>query len=910
MVARRCKALLLGLLVCLVSFGVAGAGEPTDCSLKVTNLRCEYLSNPLGIDVVRPRLSWQVVGVDPAARQLKQVTYEIVVATSPELLTPELADLWNSGKCCDPETQLIEYQGKPLVDDVVCYWKVRVTDREGKLSAWSEPARWSMGPQADQWTAKWIGAAGGESIGHPWDPWLRKHMTLTSPAERAELHVASVGYHELYVNGQKVDDSLLEPAVSNHRKRARYVTYDIAPLLQPGENVIGLWLGTSWAVYPLYQSSDKPPLPIVAVQGTVHCADQSTVAIATDESWKYYPSGNKLLGTWMFRDFGGERQIAHRHKINWNCLDFEDRKWPSAKVYEPQLTVSAEMVEPNRVTKTLNAVNVEKISDNEYRVDMGMNFAGLLEVDITAKPGTEVEILSSEYETAPMTWSMRSIFLPNASGHGTFRSHFNYHSGRWVTLRGVDSAPKLADVRGYLVRTDFVRSGTFRCSDPLLNDIYDTTTWTLENLALGGYLVDCPQRERMGYGGDGHATINTALMNYDVGAFYTKWNHDWHDTQDPDGFLPHTAPTFWGGGGPGWSGFCVTLPWEVYQQYGDHRLLEQSWPVIERWLGFLEAHSENNMLVRYHVDRNRTSPDWSFLGDWLWPGAQGTEGPRENLFFNNCYWLYNLKTAAAIADELGNKEAASMYRQRAEEIRKAVHAEYYDATDHSYAGGMQAPMALALLVDLPPDAERPLVWQRLEREIVEVRSGHIHAGITGGALLFKLLMENHRDDLIAMMATKTDYPSWGYMLDHGATTLWECWEDPVGRRHSSLHSSYLYVGAWPLRSLAGITPGETPGFAEFTIRPAFLPQLDWVEASYDAPPGTIHSAWRRENGTLTLKIEVPANTSARVYLPTMGKITESGKSLEEAEGDIDSEVEDGVTVVLVESGQYEFSWAE
>ncbi|WP_197528748.1 family 78 glycoside hydrolase catalytic domain [Aeoliella mucimassa] len=876
----------------------------------MANLRCEYLTDPLGIDVLHPRLSWQVQAIDADQRGLKQTTYQLLVATSPELLTPETADLWNSGKVCSPQTQLVEYEGEPLASDTVCYWKVRVTDREGKLSDWSEPARWSMGPQADEWSAKWIGAVAGESDGHSWDPWLRKHVTLTSPAERAELHVASVGYHELYVNGQKVDDSLLEPAVSNHRKRARYVTYDIASLLVEGDNVIGLWLGTSWAAYPLYQSDDKPSLPIVAAQGTVHCQDESTVAITTDASWKIHPSGNRLLGSWMFRNFGGEHQSPTLHIPEWNRVDYDDHDWSAATVYEPQLMVSAEMVERNRAVKTIQAIEIQQVADNEYRADMGVNFAGTLQLDLTGTPGSIIEILSSEYPAEALTHNLRSEVIVDAQGHATFRSRFNYHSGRWITLRGVTSAPQLEDIRGELVRTDFARSGQFRCSDPLLNQIYDTTNWTLENLALGGYLVDCPQRERMGYGGDGHATINTTLMNYNVGAFYTKWNQDWHDTQDDDGFLPHTAPTFWGGGGPGWSGFCVTLPWEVYQQYGDLRILEQSWPVIERWLAFLDAHSENDMLLEYHVDRNGTAPQWSFLADWLWPGSQGIEELDERLFFNSCYWIYNLQTAASIADQLGHEQAAAKYRARADEVRRAVHAKYYDADDHSYSRGMQAPMALALVVDLPPESERPLVWKRLEREIVEVREGHIHAGITGGAMLFKLLMENGRDDLIAMMTSKTDYPSWGHMLDEGATTIWECWEDPVGRRHSALHSSYLYVGAWPLRSLAGITPGEQAGFAEFTLRPAFVPQLDWVEASYDAPTGTIRSAWRRADGKRTLSIEVPANTMAEIYLPTTGEITEGKKPLNNIEDYLEVETADDSTTIYVESGKYEFSWAE
>ena len=904
--------LLVAFLLSLVGERAVADAPPAECSIAAVDLECEHLVDPLGIDVVRPQLSWRITATEPQRRALRQTAYQILVASRAEDLDRDAADLWDSGKQETQSTQHIEYNGAPLEPGMACYWKVKVWDQEGVASDWSQPAQWTMGPTAGgEWTAPWIGAAEAKpESGNAWDPWFRKRLTIEGDVQRAELQVASVGYHELYVNGQRISDTVLAPAVSNHRKRARYVTYDIAPALQPGENVIALWLGTGWLIYPAYQTDDKPAQPIVSAEGSIDLAGQSAVEVRTDETWLTHPSSNKLIGTWKFRDFGGELQDTTREVPNWNQLDFDDTAWQPATVYTPKLAISAEMVEPNRVIESIEPVEVVEVNEGEYRVDMGRNFVGLIEVDVEAPPGGSVEILSSEMLASPCTWSLRNTLVVGPSGQGTFRSRFNYHSGRWLTIRGANRKPELADVRGYLVRSDFGRTGQFESSNELLNDIYDTTLWTLENLALGGYLVDCPQRERMGYGGDGHATINTALTNYDAAAFYTKWNQDWHDVQYDSGYLPYTAPTYWGGGGPGWSGFCVVLPWETFRQYGDRRILEQSWPTIERWLGFLEAHSEDDMLVRWKSQGDGIADQWAFLSDWLWPGADGTNsGTRETLMFNNAYWLYNLKLAAAIADELGKSDEAAALRQRARTIRDAVHAEFYDADDHSYAGGMQAHMALALLADLPPEAERPLVMDRLEREITEVRDGHIHAGITGGAMLFKLLMREQRDDLIATMATQTDFPSWGYMLDNGATTIWECWEPESGRPgHSKLHSSYLYVGAWPIMGLAGIRPGEEPGFAAFEIRPGIIDGLDWVKASYDGPTGHIESSWRKQDGEVELTVVVPPNTTARIYLPTSGKLTESGKALDQAEGLTNVRRSEETTLLDVASGTYEFRW--
>ncbi len=501
-------------------------------------------------------------------------------------------------------------------------------------------------------------------------------------------------------------------------------------------------------------------------------------------------------------------------------------------MFAPRLTLSAEMVEPNRREKAIRPIAVEQRPGGEYRVDMGVNFAGFVEIDVQGKPGKQIDFQFSERADKAMTNQLHSAYILGPSGKGTFRNRFNYSVGRWITIKGLDAKPALADIRGWLVRSDYRRAADFECSNQLLNDLYRTTLWTFENLSLGGYVVDCPHRERMGYGGDAHATTETALNSYHLGAFYTKWAEDWRDVQGnaaawgvnvkagqsgsggtaEAGNLPYTAPTYWGGGGPGWCGYCVTLPWLMYRQYGDVRILEQSCPTIRRWLAFLESKSAGDMLVRW-------GGEWDFLGDWLWPGAKGVNGDTpETLFFNNCYWIYNLQTAARIAETLGRQEEAAKYLERAESVRRAVHAKFFRPQDNSYVNGSQAYLSIALMVDLPPENLRPAVWKRLEDEILVRRGGHIHAGITGGYFVIKNLVDNGRDDLILAMATKDDYPSWGNMLRQGATTFWESWEGNI----SLLHSSYLHLGLWFVEGLGGIQPDpKHGGFQSFVIRPGY-----------------------------------------------------------------------------------------
>ncbi len=853
-----------------------------------TDLQCEYRRDPLGIDVKQPRLSWKLKAANPQQRGQAQTAYRILVASSEQVLAADKGDLWDSGEVKSDRSQLVPYNGSPLSAEMRCYWKVQVRDDRGALSAWSTPARWTMGPlDATDWTAKWIGtdtqftevkklSPEGDYLA---DPWLRKVFTLKEEPRWAVIHVASVGYHELYVNGKKVGDAVLMPSVSDHTKRARYVTYDITDHLQAGPNAVGLWLGTSWSVYPLYKTDDKPQTPIVTAQARIEAPGGRVQSLVTDETWKTHPSPNVLLGTWMFMNFGGEYYDAGSELPNWCSADLDDSDWKPATVYHPRLTLSAEMVEPNRRIRKIEPVAIEQVEGEGYRVDMGVNFAGFVELDVKGQPGDIVELQFSEDQKKLMTHKLHSAYRIGPNGRGTFRNRFNYSSGRWILVKGLGYKPALEDIRGFLVRTDYQRAGWFECSNKLLNDIYDIVLWTFENLSLGGYVVDCPQRERMGYGGDAHATTQTALDNYHLGAFYTKWSQDWRDVQGKEtawglgekatnqnaptqpGNLPYTAPTYWGGGGPAWSGYCVTLPWAMYQHYGDIRILEENLATIERWLAFLGTKSQNDMLTRW-------GGQWDFLGDWLWPSAEGVNGDtRETLFFNNCYWIYNLLTAAQIAEVLGKDELAAKYSTRAQTIRKVVHEEFFDPNENGYANNFQAYLAAALLVGLPPKDLQPAVWKRFEDEILVHHKGHFWGGITGGYFIVKNLIESDRTDLMFEMATKEDYPSWGDMLRRGATTVWEAWEG----RNSLLHSSYLHVGMWFNEGLAGIQPDPNgPGYKRFIIKPGVLrsKRLDWVKGRFESPYGTIRSEWQIRNGTLEVRVSVPPNTTATLYLPT------------------------------------------
>lgn len=841
-------------------------------TLAVTDLRCEYLREPIGLDVSTPRFSWKLDVSDQERHGVKQTGYKILVADNADLLKRDEANMWDSGYVASDQSVQVPYGGTTLRSNQDLWWKVQIRDEHGHASPWSETGHWSMGLlHASDWRAQWIGC--DSTFGHipkapnnithentVTDPWLRKEFELPVAPAHAVMYLASVGYHELYVNGRRAGNEVLAPSVTDNGKRARYVTYDIGHLLKPGKNVIVLWLGVSWSIFPHFAPesvSNRPATPIVLGQAEIQLTDATHLTVATDETWKTHPSPNKLLGVWDFMNFGGEEYDGRRELPGWYLPGIDESAWKSATVYHPNLAISGSNLEPNRPVREIFAQSVKAQPDRSYLVDMGVNFAGWVEIPVHGKPGDRIEFEFSERAGVAMTHKLHSTYIVGPQGWGVFRNRFNYNVGRWITIKGVDSAPNRDQIQGWLVRSDYERAAQFDCSDPMLNKIYDMALWTFENLSLGGYVVDCPQRERMGYGGDAHSTTQTALSNYQLGAFYTKWAQDWRDSQSSDGNLPYTSPTYWGGGGPVWQGFCVFLPWEMYKQYGDTRLLEEQYPTMKRWLAFMESHSKDDLLVRW-------GGEWDFLGDWLWPGANGVNGDTpETLCLNNCYWVYALRLVARIGTLVGDPEAAK-YTARADKVASAVDARFYRPNTHDYGAGRQFDIAAALLANAPAAGETAAVWKRLEDEILVHHQGHIFAGITGGALLSLLLLDSDRVDLMAAMMSKHDYPSWGDFIEKGHTTFPEDWEGA----QSQLHSSYLFVGAWFIRGLAGITQSDAAaGFQHFELRPA-VRLLDKLSATYDSPYGRIGCSWVRQDGKVEVTVTVPPNSTAKLYLPT------------------------------------------
>lgn len=880
------------------------------------DLSCEYLNNPLGIDIRKPRLSWKIETVKEN-RGVKQTAYEILVASSIELIEKEQGDFWDSGVIISNESSNIVYDGRALNSNQKYYWTVRLRDQQGKWSAWSTPAYWRMGLFLNDWKAQWIGSVEMESKSAGWkpienkmaDPWLRKTFELLDHPEEAIIYVASIGYHELYINGQRVGDAVLSPSVTDHKTRARYMSYDITKFLKLGDNVIALWLGTSWSIFPHYNRKGESAIPMALAQAEITLSSNERKQIISDSTWRVHASPNQLIGYWDVHHFGGEYYDASLEIEGWNDAEFDDSDWLLAKVYTPRVLVSADRTIPNRLIKNIEPLSVTEVGSGVYRIDMGVNYSGWFEMQLDGLPGDSIVFRFSEEQEQASSFGLHSIYKIGEKGKGVFCNRFNYMTGRWVQISGLRSKPSLKQIRGWMIRPDYERTGDFKCDVPLLNEIYNASMWSFENLSLGNYVVDCPHRERCGYGGDALATTRMAMGNYDMRALYGKWMEDWRDVQGDDGNVPHTAPTRTGGGGPSWSGYCITLPWEVYSQYGDVRILSESFSTIQKWLAFVENHSCEDMLVRW-------GGKWGFLGDWLWPAAwperkameaQGKAlgDTQETLFFNNCHWIYSLETAARIADVLSETKIADSYRKRAVEIRKAVHNAFFNPQDNSYVNGYPSYLAMALHVDLPPNVLKEKVWKRLEQEILINKKGHFWGGITAGSFLFHTLMDSDRNDLIYEMVTKSDFPSWGYMIEKGNGTFFEDWEC----RGSGLHSSYLYVGSWFIEALGGIKRPES-GSKHIVVEPYITTNgPKRVDSYYDSIYGKIVSNWSLASQRLDLRVVIPPNMTATLKLSGVqfDSIKESGREWRRANGvALEAQKDKNVSFVL-QSGSYQFT---
>lgn len=876
---------LLPVLIFLAGGLLAGQGlersEEAVSPLPPSDPRVEYQVNPLGVDTRQPRFFWK--NSHPERGQ-KQVAFQLIVSLSEEA---DKGDLWDSGRVNTDSSIQIVYGGKPLQSNRTYYWKVRIWDDRGQESPWSQVASFDTGLfAASDWKGEWIG---GENL-------LRREFNLPENPRRARAFVAGLGYYELRVNGQKAGEHVLDPGWTTYSRRVLYVTYDITSLLRKGKNALGVMLGEGW-----YKSR------ALLFQLYVECEDGVLVEIHSDTTWK--TARGPIVEDSIYH---GETYDARLEQPGWDEPDFEDRGWkPAQKAKVPGGVLSAQLMPAIKVVDTIVPLTMTSPAPGVYIFDLGQNISGWAQLKVRGPRGTDVRLRFSEllYENGILNQeNLRSAraedhYLLKGEGEEVWEPRFTYHGFRYVEVTGYPGTPKIDSVRGRVVHTAVTPAGNLAFSKQILNDIQRIILWG-QKTNLHSIPTDCDQRdERMGWMGDAQVTAEEAIMNFDMAAFYTNFLRNIRDAQGEDGSITDTVPHIWGSrpADPAWGTAYPLIAWYMYQYYGDRRILEEHYDGLKKYVEFLKSKAENG-LVRF-----------SHYGDWV--AIDKCPGSLVSSF----YYYYDVKILAEAARVLGKHPEADLYQKLLAEIKEAFNRAYLDPATRNYAGGSQTANALPLFLGLVPDNARGAVWSNLFNDLVYRHDSHLTTGIIGTKYILEVLTMFGNSDLAYDIMTKTDFPSYGYMIRNGATTLWELWQKREGpSMNSHNHPMFGSVGAWFYKALAGINMApDSVAFRKLVISPQMVRDLRHASGSIYTINGQVSCSWEKQDRKIKLNVDIPMGSQAEIYLPVFKmrnlKLQE-GPALIWTDNEIKNkvpgvesvELKGGNFIIKVGSGRYHF----
>ncbi len=846
------------------------------------DLRVEYLVNPLGVDTPKPRFFWKN---DHPQRGQKQTAFQLIVSSSP---SAERGDLWDSGKVNSESSIQIVYQGKPLESNRSYYWKVRIWDASGQESPWSQVARFDTGLfSASDWKGEWIG---GESL-------FRKEFNLPESPKRARAFIAGLGYYELRINGQKVGDHVLDPAWTTYSRRVLYVVYDVTPFLRKGRNAIGVILGEGW-----YKSR------ALLFQLYIEGEEGLLMEVHSDTSWK--TARGPILEDSIYH---GETYDARLEQPGWDFPDFQEKGWkPAVKVKAPGGVLSAQLMPPIKVVDTIVPLVMTNPAPGVYVFDLGQNISGWAELRVRGPRGTEVRLRFAEllYDNGMINQeNLRSAraedrYILKGEGEEIWEPRFTYHGFRYIEVTGYPGTPKIDSIRARVVHTAVSPVGNFSCSKQIINDIQRIILWG-QKTNLHSIPTDCNQRdERMGWMGDAQVTAEEAMMNFDMAAFYTNFLRNIRDVQGEDGSITDTVPHVWGSrpADPAWGTAYPLIAWYMYQYYGDRRILEEHYDGLKKYVEFLRSKAEGG-LVKF-----------SHYGDWV--AIDKCPGSLVSSF----YYYYDVKILAEAARVLGRQAEADQYEKLLAEIKEAFNRTYFDPITRNYAGGSQTANALPLFLGLVPDNLRGSVWGNLFNDLVYKHDSHLTTGIIGTKYIFDVITAFGNSDLAYDILTRTDFPSYGYMIKNGATTLWELWQKREGpSMNSHNHPMFGSVGAWFYRALAGINLApESQAFRKLIIRPQMVRDLTHASGSIYTINGPVSCSWQRADRKIIVEVAIPMGSQAEIYIPVFKlrnlKLSESGELIwaenrlqKKVPGIEDVQQKGGNFIIKAGSGRYVFS---
>jgi len=910
------KIVLAGMILVLGGCDVIKQSRVVSGGVEVTDLRCEYRVNPLGIDVMKPRLSWIMKSNQ---RGQMQSAYQVLVADSEEKLRRNQGGLWNSGKVESGQNHQVVYDGEDLKSRMRCYWKVRVWDKGGKISAWSKPAMWTVGLlEPEDWQAKWIGydeevhdsgkneKSDPNALVLPPPPYLRRGFMVSRPVKRAVVYASALGLYELYINGKRVGKDYFTPGWTDYPTRIYYQTYEVTDLIKKGNNAIGAILADGW--YAGYLGFGKKrehygSTPRLFVQLEIEYENGQIRKVVTDGTWK------AKYGPLLESDFlMGETYDSRKEMPGWDTANFDDSSWAVVAVTEESEEIGVVQAYPSETVQKIMQIKPKKVSEPKegvYVYDMGQNFAGWVRLKAGGRAGTKVVLRFAEMlnpDGTIYTENLRSArctdtYILKGTGKEFWEPKFTFHGFRYVEVTGYPGKPGLDAITGVVVHSAIPVVGSFECSSPMVNQLYSNIVWSQR----GNFIeipTDCPQRdERLGWTGDAQIFIRTATYNMDVSAFFTKWLVDLEDAQSGEGAFPDVAPrkVAMGDGTAAWGDAGVICPWTIYHVYGDKRVLERHYESMKKWISYLEKNS--NDLLR---------PAKGY-GDWV---SIGSNTPKDVIA--TAYFAYSTHLVSKAAAALGKDYDANKYEGLFEQIKNAFNRAYV-SEDGRIKGETQTCYLLGLYFDLLPEEKREPATRHLI-EAIRKKDWHLSTGFVGLSYLVPTLTDTGHLDIAYRLLNNETFPSWGYSIKNGATTIWERWDGWTEEKgfqtpgmNSFNHYAFGSIGRWLFGCVAGIDT-DGPGYKRVIIKPMPGGGLDYAKASYRSINGKIVSDWRINGDIFTLNVTIPANTTATVYVPAsdIESVTEGGKPAANAEAVSFFRIEDGRAVFAVGSGNYRF----
>ncbi len=878
-------------VILLLSAASSGMAQ----QLSVINLRCEYRHNPIGVDALKPKLSWEL---QTSQRNVLQTAYRVLVADDSSVLHKNIGNAWDSKKVISDASIQVPYKGKPLTAAKKYFWKVMVWDNKGNISSWSNVATWQMGllkennPIAIGWNgAKWIAYeeindtaifaphihGGGKKSWGPRRnilPMMRKSFSIAKDVKRATAFICGLGHFEMSVNGKKTGDHFLDPGWTNYSKHALYVSFDITNELQQGRNAIGVMLGNGFYYIPgqrYRKMTGAYGLPKMIINAVIEYADGTTENIISDESWKAAPSPVIFSSI-----FGGEDYDANLEQDGWDIADFNDSKWRNAVITKGPSILNSQTAEPVKVMEKFSSVKKTMLEPGILVYDLGQNFSGIPSIVVKGQKGDTVRIVPAELINNDGSANQKgsggpSFFTYILKGEATetWQPRFSYYGFRYLQVfctakDSLQPLPEAINIEGLHVRNAARTIGSFTSSNELFNKTNRLIDWAIKSNTVSVF-TDCPHREKLGWLEQTHLMGSSVQYNYDIAAMCRKVINDMKQAQYEDGKIPEIAPEFVQftppfDESPEWGSAAIILPWYNYQWYGDKQTLSEAYDMMKGYMMYLKNKAKENILSHG-------------LGDWydIGPNRPGVSQMTKMGVTATATFYYDLTIMTKVATLLNKNEDANKFKQWSYDVRRSFNDKFFDKQKLQYDSASQTANAMALYMGLVEPQYRDAVVKSLVKDIHD-RNYALTAGDIGYRYVLRALEEAGRSDVISQMNNRDDVPGYGYQLKHGATALTESWQ-----AYPSVSNNHFMLGhlmEWFYAGLCGIKQAAmSVAFKKIEIKPQPAGDVKQAAASYHSPYGLIKTDWTKTGNTFTLNVTIPANSTAEIYFPANDKYT-------------------------------------